>query len=330
VQRVLTRDARKLEIGQVIYCCWCDEDGKVIDDGTVTRLEEDAYRWTAADPSLRWFRQNALGLEAEVEDVSERLAALAVQGPTSGELMKAAAEAEIAGLKYFRMTRGSIAGIPVDISRTGYTGDLGYEVWVPWEQALPVWDALMAAGRRFDLHPTGMLALDVARIEAGLLLIDVDYTSSKKALTEAQKFSPFELGFGWMVDFEKGSFVGRSALLREKGREKQRRLAGLIFDWGEIERLHEKAGLPPQPPATASRVHVPVYRGQEQIGRATSTTWSPLLKQVIALASLRAEEAQPGRQVEAEVTVEAVRHRVPATVTKLPFFRPRRKTVSPV
>ena len=189
VNRVITRDINKVQPGQVIYCCWCDEDGKVVDDGTITRLSESAYRWTAADPSLRWFQQNAIGLDVSISDISEQVAALALQGPTSGKLLQSAAEADVANLKYFRMTSGKIAGVPVDISRTGYTGDLGYEIWMPWGDAVKVWDALIEKGQRFDIHAAGMLALDVARIEAGLLLIEVDYTSSKKALIPSQKYS---------------------------------------------------------------------------------------------------------------------------------------------
>ncbi len=330
VNRVIARDINKVAVGQVIYCCWCDEDGKVIDDGTITRLQENMYRWTAADPSLRWFQQNAVALDVQIEDISEQVAALAVQGPTSGGLMKAVAEADIVNLKYFRVTHGKIAGIPVDISRTGYTGDLGYEIWIPWEQALPVWDALMQAGRRFDIHPTGMLALDIARIEAGLLLIEVDYISSKKALIESQKYSPFEIGLDRMVHLDKEAFVGRTALIREQQAGPKRRLVGLELNWTEIEQLHERLGLPPQPPTTASRVHVPVYKGRTQVGKATSTTWSPLLKRVIALASVESRYSAPGTQVEVEVTVEAVRERVSATVAKLPFFSPPRKTATPV
>ncbi len=167
VDRVITRDATKVAVGQVIYTPWCDERGKVIDDGTVTRLDEQRWRWTAADPSLRWFRQNAAGLDAHVEDISEQVAALAVQGPTSARLLKAVADVDLDPVKYFRMTRGRIADVPVEISRTGYTGDLGYEVWMPWDRATDVWDRLVAVGKAYDAKPAGMLALDVARIEAG-------------------------------------------------------------------------------------------------------------------------------------------------------------------
>jgi aminomethyltransferase len=330
VNRIITRDIAKVSVGQVIYCCWCDEQGKVIDDGTITRLEENIYRWTAADPSLRWFRQNGLNLEVQIEDISEQTAALALQGPTSAGLLKAVAEAEISNLKYFRMTRGKIAGIPVDISRTGYTGDLGYEIWVPWKDAVKVWDALAAKGKAFDLHPTGMLALDVARVEAGLLLIEVDYTSSKRALIASQKFSPYELGFGRMVHLEKENFIGRAALTKDQKHGVPRQLVGLEMDWNEVEHLFDRAGLAPQTPSTASRVHVPVYQGKTQVGKATSTTWSPLLKKMIALASVETAYSQPGTKLQMELTVESVRHVALATVVKLPFYNPPRKTAVPV
>ena len=309
VNRIIARDINKVAVNQVIYCCWCDEEGKIIDDGTITRLEENRYRWTAADPNLRWFRQNAIGFDVQIEDITEQVAALALQGPTSGRLLKSVAEAEIENLKYFRKTSGKIGGVPVDISRTGYTGDLGYEIWIAWQDAVKVWDALMEAGRSFDIHPTGMLALDVARIEAGLILADVDYISSKKALIPSQKYTPAEVGLAKLVHYDKENFIGRHALLEEKKAGPKRVLVGLEIDWNEVESLFDRMGLAPQTPATASRVHVPVYKGREQVGKATSTTWSPLLKQLIALASVEPQHAQPGTKLQMEVTVEAVRCR---------------------
>ena len=330
VNRVITRDINKVAVGQVIYCCWCDEQGKVIDDGTITRLEQSEYRWTAADPSLRWFRQNGLNMDVRVEDISEKVAALALQGPTSGKLLKAAAEAEIANLKYFRMTQGKIAGVLVDISRTGYTGDLGYEIWVSWDDAVKVWDALMDVGKRFDIQAAGMLALDVARIEAGLLLIEVDYNSSKKALIASQKYSPYELGFGKMVHLDKENFVGRSALAEAQKQGVPRQLVGVEIDWTEVEARYEKFGLTPAAPTQASRVHVPVYLGEKQVGKATSTTWSPLLKKMIALASVDTEHSKIDTKLQMEITIEAMRQRVTARVVKMPFFSPARKTSVPV
>jgi len=329
VDRVITRDVAKMKVGQVYYTPWCDERGRVVDDGTVSRLEENVYRWTAAEPNLRWIRQNAGGLDVRIEDVSEKVAALALQGPTSGRLLAAVAQADVLALPYFRVTKGSIAGVPVDISRTGYTGDLGYEIWMPWDRALEVWDALTAAGRAFDLHPAGMLALDVARIEAGLLLIDVDFASCRKAVIDAQATSPLELGLGRLVDLKKATFVGKDALAAEKARGPARAMVGLELDWPSVAAVHDKMGLPPAVSPIASRVAVPVYAFARQIGKATSTTWSPTLKKLIALALLESEHAALGTKVEMELTVEAVRHRVPATVVPTPFFNPPRKTKTP-
>ena len=331
VNRVIARDINKVAVDQVIYCCWCDPEGKVVDDGTITRLGENEYRWTAADPSLRWFSQNSLGLDVQIEDISEKVAALALQGPTSGKLLHVAAEANIAGLKYFRVTHGKIADVPVDISRTGYTGDLGYEIWVPWKDAIKVFDELMNKGRAFDIHPAGMVALDIARIEAGLILIEVDYISSKKSLIDEQRYTPGEIGLGKLVDLKKESFVGREALAIEaKKGGPARRLVGLEVNWNEVEALYEKIGMAPQVPSTASRVAVPVYREGRQVGKATSTTWSPTLKRMIALATVGRESAALGTNLSLELTVEASRKTVSAKVVALPFFNPARKTAGVV
>jgi aminomethyltransferase len=279
---------------------------------------------------LRWFQQNALGLDVQIEDISEKTAALALQGPTSGKLLSVAADANIANLKYFRVTHGTIAGVRVDISRTGYTGDLGYEIWVPWDSALRVWDELVKKGKPFDIHAAGMIALDIARIEAGLILIEVDYTSSKKALIASQKYSPGEIGLAKLVDLKKESFVGRDALSMEiKKGGPARHLVGIEIDWNEVEALYEKIGMAPQVPSMASRAAVPVYRGGRHVGKATSTTWSPTLKKMIALASVGREHSAPGTSLQMEMTVEAVRHTVSAKVVPLPFFNPPRKTATP-
>jgi aminomethyltransferase len=330
VDRIITRDMRKVSVGQVVYTPWCDERGKVIDDGTVSRLEENTYRWTAADPSLRWFTQNASGLNVQIEDISETVAALALQGPTSGRLLKSVVQGtEIENLKYFRVTTGKIADVPVDISRTGYTGDLGYEIWVPTEQAIKVWDALVETGRAFDIQPAGMLALDVSRIEAGLLLIDVDFNSSKKALIEEQKYSPFEMGLGRLVNIDKNRFVGQLALAAEQKRGHTREIVGLEIDWPEVEQHYEAVGLPPAVSPIASRVAVPVFKDGHQVGKATSSTWSPTLKKMIALATVKREYTAQETSLQFEITVEAVRHRAGARVVKTPFFNPKRKTATP-
>jgi aminomethyltransferase len=330
VNRVISRDINKVSVDQVIYCCWCDPDGKVIDDGTITRLGENDYRWTAADPSLRWFQQNALGLNVKIDDISEQTAALALQGPTSGRLLHAAADANVADLKYFRVTHGKIAGVAVDISRTGYTGDLGFEIWMPWKDAVRVWDKLMSEGEIFDIHPAGMVALDIARIEAGLILIEVDYISSKKAMIESQRYSPAEIGLGKLVDLKKETFVGRDALASQEKRVPARSLVGLEINWNEVEALYDKMGMAPQVPSMASRVAVPVYRGRKHVGKATSTTWSPTLKKMIALASVEREHSVVGSTLNMEMTVESFRHTVSAKIVPMPFFNPPRKTATPV
>jgi aminomethyltransferase len=329
VDRLITRDVSKMAVGQVFYTPWCDEQGCVIDDGTVARLGPETFRWTAADPSLRWFTLNAAGLDVSIEDVSEKLAALAVQGPTSAALLRAVSDAAVDGLKYFRTASGSIGGVRVDISRTGYTGDLGYEIWVPARDAVRVWDALMDGGRPFGIKPAGMLALDVARVEAGLLLIDVDFHGSRKALIDTQKYSPYEMGLGRLVSLDKGPFVGRQALRAEHARGEGRRVVGLQIDWTDVERIFDRDGLAPAVSGTASRAAVPVYRDGRQVGKATTTTWSPVLKKMIALATIDRPYFAEGTRLEFEITVEAVRHRAGATVVSTPFFNPRRKTQTP-
>jgi aminomethyltransferase len=329
VDRIITRDVSKMLVGQVFYTPWCDEHGKVIDDGTVTRLADQKFRWTAADPSLRWFRQNAAGLKVAVEDISEDVAALALQGPTSARLLRAVATADIDGLKYFRVTSGMIAGVPIEISRTGYTGDLGYEIWIPAGQAVRVWDAIMDGGKSFDIKPAGMLALDVARIEAGLLLIEIDFFSSKKAMIPSQMYSPYEMGLGRLVSLGKGRFIGQQALRAEQQAGHPRQVVGLEIRWSDVEAIYEKGGLPPAVASMASRVAVPVYRSGRQVGKATSTTWSPVLKKMIALATVDRPHYADGTDLQIEVTVEAVRYRVAATVVATPFLNPARKTALP-
>ena len=329
VDRVITRDAGKLAVGRVYYTSWCNEEGRVVDDGTVARLDERAYRWTAADPSLRWFRMNARGLDVEIEDVSERLSALAVQGPLSRDVLEAATGESWGDLRYFGRRASRIGSIAIDVSRTGYTGDLGYEVWVKSSEAVEVWDALVQVGSAYGLRPAGMLALDVARIEAGLILIEVDFDSARRALIPEQSFSPFELGvLGRFVDFEKpAEFVGRRALEREQERGgPPRRLVGLELEWEHLEGLYLAKGLTPTIQQTASREPLPLYAGGRQVGKATSTTWSPILKKVVALGSVGGDHGRPGTRIEIEWTVEARRHRTPATVVELPFFDPPRKT----
>jgi len=325
LDRIAVRNVMASKVGQVMYTCWCDGAGKVIDDGTIARLAAHTFRLTSADPSLRWLHLNATGLDARVDDVSATTAALALQGPLSRAILQTLTGDDISRLKYFRVMTASLRGVPVTISRTGYTGDLGYEIWVDATRAVELWDALMAAGAPFGITPAGILALDVARIEAGLLMADVDYVSAHRALIEAQKSSPFELNFGWAVDLRKERFVGRDALEAEKARGPSWQFVGIDVDWDSLEGLYSAVGLPPRVPTVAWRVSVPLYADGRQVGYATSGVWSPLLKKYLALAHVEAPFAAAGTQLMMEVTVEHRRKQAAARVAKTPFFDPERK-----
>jgi aminomethyltransferase len=325
LDRVVTRDVTKCRIGQMMYTPWCDERGKVIDDGTVARLDETVFRMTAADPNLRWLQDNAVGLTVEIQDVSESVAALSLQGPTARRILQDVVDADLEGLRFFRVADTRLRHIPLSISRSGYTGDLGYEIWVDNRFALDLWDTLIDVGTPFGLSPAGLLALDVARIEAGLLLIEVDYISSRRALIEMQTSTPYELNLGWTVHLDKGPFVGKAALEEEHARGPAWQLVGLEVEWDSLERLYFEEGLAPRLPTAAWRTSVPVYAGGRQVGYATSGCWSPLLKKYIALAHLEAACAQAGSPVSMEITVEHRRKRAGARVTRTPFFSPERK-----
>jgi aminomethyltransferase len=323
LNRVVTRDIDKLQVGQVYYTGWCDEDGKMIDDGTVSRLDETTYRLTSADPSLRWLAMNALGLEVEITEVTDSVAALSLQGPNARSALNRCCVSPVDEIKYFRLMHNNLAGIPVSISRTGYTGDLGYEIWMEASHALPVWDTLMAAGGDYGITPVGILAMDIARVEAGLFMIEVDYTSTSHAWIEAQKSSPFELGLGWTVSLDKrGYFVGRPALEREKRDGSAWKLMGLEVEWNGMEKLFKDVGLPPQIPGMAMRASLPVLVGNVQVGYVSTSTWSPLLKKYIALAHLQRPYYEVGTNVRMEITVEHHRQHAPAKVVKLPFYEP--------
>ena len=325
LNRVMTRDIARCAVGQVLYTPWCDERGSIIDDGTVTQLAPGRYRVTAADPSLRWFQDNATGLQVQVEDISDSLAALALQGPLAGEILQQLAGPAIAQLKYFRHAAAVIAGMKVSVTRTGYTGDLGYELWADPADAERLWDALMAAGQPRLLRAAGQLALDMVRIEAGLLLVAVDFISSKKTVFDVQKSTPYELGLGWTVMLDKGNFVGRAALAAERERGAAWATVGLDVQWESLEQIYKRYGMPIHLPETAWSNAVPVFSDDIQIGRATSGTWSPLLKKYVVLARIQPQYAKPGTRVSMEATVEAQRHMTAACVTALPFYNPPHK-----
>jgi aminomethyltransferase len=330
VDRVITRDATKLTPGRVYYTPWCDEHGKVIDDGTVHGLDDGTFRWTAADPQLRWLRMNTAGLDVTIDDTTAETAAVALQGPQSRAVLEAATGQSFADLGYFRRRASSFKvgrrKVAIDVSRTGYTGDLGYELWVAADQAVALWEALWAAGRDHAIRPAGMLALDVVRLEAGLVLLEVDYTSARHAMNPDQNYSPGEIGLGRLVSFDKADFVGRLALEREQqAGGPARRLVGLQLDWYGIEGLFSAQGLPPAISPVVDRSPRPVFVGGRQVGRATSVGWSPILKQAIALASVPPSHEPLGSRLDVEWTVEGRRGRVAATVVELPFLDLGRK-----
>jgi aminomethyltransferase len=325
LDRMVTRDVTKCAVGQVLYTPWCDAHGKVIDDGTVSRLDDGTFRLTSAEPNVRWLTMNAAGLDVTIEEISARTAALALQGPLSRMILQQLSPANLGTLKYFRLVHTTVRDIPVTISRTGYTGDLGYELWVDAERAVALWDALMDGGAGYGITPAGIWALDIARIEAGLVMLDVDYYSAHHALIEDQKSFPDEINLAWTVNLEKGPYNGRRALREARASKQAWAFVGIEVDWVSLERLYAKKGLPPQLPGVAWRTSVPVYRDGEQVGYATSGCWSPLLKKSLALAHIRAPHFEPGTPVEIEVTVEHHRQQADATVRKLPFFDPDRK-----
>ena len=325
LDRIVTRDVTKCHVGQVLYTPWCNVHGKVIDDGTISRLDEHTFRLTSAEPNVRWLSMNAVGLDVEMEDVSERTGALALQGPLARVILQQVSPADLATLKYFRLVNTTVRDIPVTISRTGYTGDLGYEIWVDAQRAVALWDALIDAGTPYGITPAGIWALDLARIEAGLVMLDVDYFSAHHAVIEDQKSSPFELNLAWTVSANKGPHNGRRALRAERSRPAAWAFVGLDVRWESLERIFAERGLPPQLPTVAWRTSAPVYRDGKQVGYATSGCWSPLLKKYLALAHITSPSFEAGTEVQLEVTVEHRRKRANAVVRKLPFFDPPRK-----
>jgi len=322
LDRVMTRDITRLQVDHVAYSPWCDEDGKVIDDGTITRLSEDSYRITAADPSERWFRMNATGLDVDVEDGSDQTAGLALQGRLSREVLEEASGQDWTDVRYFRRRRTQIADVDVDVTRTGYTGDRGYELWMPVDGALQVWDRIFDVGQRYGIHPVGIRAMDVARVEAGLILIEVEYSSSHRAIAQEQHYSPFELGLGRLVDLHKSSpFNGKRALQAElAGGGPPRRLVGLELEWAGIEGLFAKHDLAPAVSPMVHRDPVPVYKEGKQVGRATSITWGPTIKKMVGFGSVDKRFEQPGTRLSVEWSVEGERGKVAATVVPMPFL----------
>jgi aminomethyltransferase len=329
LDRLVTRNIGICKVGQVMYTPWCDEDGKQIDDGTVQRLANHKFRITSAEPNLGWIEHNAAGMDLSISDDSKTTAALALQGPNSRAILNSIASDSLDSLKFFWMMKTQFDDISVTISRTGYTGDLGYEIWMDPKDALSVWDLLMDKGKSYGITPTGLQALDMARIEAGLILLDVDYISARHAIIEPRKSSPYELGLGWAVKMKKKQFIGKKALKAELSRGPEWNLVGIEIEWEELENLYRKAGLAPGLPSTAWRTSTPLYHGDEQVGYATSGCWSPILKRYIALAHVKSEFSQLGSKLYFELKVEHFRKLTPAKVVNTPFFDPERKRSCP-
>jgi len=325
----MVRDIGKLSVGQVAYLCWCNDGGHVIDDGTVARLDEDYYRVTSTEANYHWFIRHARGFDVTIEDSTARLAALSIQGPNARHIVSAATGGDAESLKFFGLLKTRVDGFDAMVTRTGYTGDLGYEIWVENARALALWDAIVAAGKPYGLEPAGLDAMDVTRVEAGFILNGVDYFSALRCMIEPRKSTPYELALGWAVHLRRGEsapFIGGAALAEEKVRGPKRQFVGLDIDWDEYEALFREHGLPPEVHSGGWRDAKPVYdRDGRFIGQATSGAWSPLLKKNLALATVRSPFGEIGTKVLFEVTVEYERRTVSATVVKKPFFDPERK-----
>jgi aminomethyltransferase len=328
LSRIIVKDIKKLQLNQATYCCWCDDRGMVVDDGTVMRFGENEYFVTAADPSYSWFSRFVKNLDVHIEDITDSYCGLALQGPMSREILKKMCDADLDHLKFFWTTTAKADGFTFKISRTGYTGDLGYELWIKNEEALRLFDAVWNAGQDYNIRMSGIAALDMARIEAGLIMNGVDYHSALHALIPEQMSSPYELGLGWTVNLNRGPFVGHKALKQEKINGSRWATVGIDINWFDLEALYKKQGLPPHTEPRAWRRSVPIYHKtnkHKQIGYATCGTWSPLLKKNIAIATIEIEYAKPGTEVNFEVTVEHHREQVRALVGKPQFYNPKRK-----
>jgi aminomethyltransferase len=327
---VLTRDVRQCRPGRAQYTIWCDDRGYVLEDGVVFRHSETEFFMTTARPNLGYFSDLIGRLSVEIEDVSDDFGVLAVQGPRSREILETLTP-DVNGLAFFDLCSTKIGTAPVTLSRTGYTGDLGFEIFVGADDALPVLDAVIDAGAGRGLRPFGEDALLMTRIEAGLVLIDVEFSSSRLAYNDNERITPRELGFGWMlrgIDAADRPFIGRAALRRELADKTSRWLTvGLGVDWQQFDRLHTEAGLLTPKDETPLSYESMLYDDEGQrIGYATGLMYSPMLQRHIAMARVRPDLASPGSRVNLEITIDHRYRTVPADVARLPLFNPSRKT----
>jgi aminomethyltransferase len=327
---VLARDVRTCSPGQAQYQLWCDDRGFVIEDGVLLRLAEDEYLLTSAEPNLAYFSGLIGRLDVRIDEVSDDYGVLAFQGPRSRAILASIAPAAEA-LPFFGLTRTTIAGADVIISRTGFTGDLGYEMWVGSGDALAVWDALMDASAGHGVIPFGLAALYMARIEGGLVLLDTDFQSSRFGWTDEDRSTPLELGFGWMfkrLASDDRKFVGRRAIEQEIADGTSRwRFTGLVVDWRDYDRIYNESGLIPPKDHTPVQEEMFVYDADgRQVGYATSYMYSPMLQRHIALARVTPEFAAPGSTVRLEIAVNHRYEYVTAHTARNPLYNPDRKT----
>ena len=337
LQRTMVRDIGKCKVGQAQYTAWCDEKGFVVQDGVILRINESEFWLTAAEPSLRYFRQVARSMSlnsVEIQDISVEYGILALQGPHAHNVISQLTDSATS-LKYFQLTETKINGKPVLISRTGYTGDLGYELWIRATDALAIWDTLIQAGAGYNITPIGTTALKMARVEAGLLLMDVDFHSSRYAWVDAQRETPIELGWKWMlrgIEKDPRNFIGRNAIGKELKETTSRwKTVGIALDWHDYERVHLDAGISPPKYEHYREDTMSLYRRGtiewDYAGYASSFLFSSLLKKPIAIAKLPLDLAVAGAEVDIEVPVIRKPVNVLARVTNLPFFNPDRKTM---
>jgi aminomethyltransferase len=326
---VLARDIRRCEPGHAQYTIWCDDRGYVVEDGVILRHAADDFILTAAEPNLAWFSELVGRHDVGIDDISDDWAVLAVQGPRSRDLLVSLTP-DVADLPYFGLVATKIGTVPVTISRTGYTGDLGFEVWIPAGDAIKVWDAIAGLGRDRGVIPFGMTALYMSRIEAGLVLLDVDFHSSRFAWTDADRTTPIELGLGWMLrDLDDGrAFIGRDAIRREIAEKTSRwKLTGLVVDWRDYDRIYDAAGLIPPKDHTPIQDEYYIYDDEGvQLGYATSQMYSPMLQRHIALARVPVDRSAPGSRVKLELAVSHRYEYFDAHVTRPPLFNPERRT----
>ena len=336
LEKVLARDINECLINEAQYTCWCNEEGFVLQDGVILHVDKNEYWLTAAEPTLKYFRKQAEAgafSNLEIEDISEAYGILALQGPHALDVLQAL-DVEVANMPYFGVTRTDLKGMPVVLSRTGFTGDLGYEIWTAAGDALSLWDSVMAAGQNYNITPMGTTALKMARVEAGLLLLDVDFSSARFAWVDAQRETPCELGWSWMfrrLAKDERNFIGRNAIETQLKNKTQRwTTVGLEIDWHDYERVHLEAGIMPPKHGVYCESTMSIYRRGDvewdYVGYATSFLYSSLLRRPIAIAKLPLDLAKSGTQVDLEIPVIKKPKNVLARVARVPFFNPARKT----